>query len=105
MVAARAPIARPLRAALYCRVSTAGQEQDGTSLDSQEAQSRAHIAALGWTVAEEHVYREVHSGGELHTRPALTRLREAARGGEIDAVVSYAVDRISRNQAHLYILA
>ncbi len=95
--------ARPQGAAIYCRVSTAGQE-DGTSLDTQEAACRRYAVEHGYAVAEAHVYREVHTGSELWERPRLTALREALRRGEVGAVVAYAVDRLSREQAHLYIL-
>jgi len=34
-------------ALIYCRVSTIGQEQNGTSLDSQEAAGRTHAQVFG----------------------------------------------------------
>lgn len=37
-------------ALIYCRVSTKGQEEDGTSLDSQEAACMRHAEALGITL-------------------------------------------------------
>lgn len=91
-----------MNAAIYVRVSTAGQEAEGTSLDTQEAACRAYADRQGYRVAG--VYREVHSGAELWQRPRLTALREAVRGGEVRAIIAYAVDRLSREQAHLYIL-
>ncbi|MGH2604623.1 MAG: recombinase family protein, partial [Dehalococcoidia bacterium] len=81
------------------------QEFDGTSLDTQEAAARAYAADHGYTVAARHVYREAHSGADLHERAHLTALRTAARAGEFDIVICHAVDRLSRNQAHLYIVA
>jgi site-specific DNA recombinase len=53
------------KAAIYCRVSTAGQEEDGTSLDTQEARCRQYATTQGYTVEEAHVYREVYTGTEL----------------------------------------
>ena len=94
---------RPIRAAVYCRVSSAGQEQDGTSLETQAERGRAFAEAHGWTVTM--VLREVWSGYSLHERPRLAELREAVRGGLVDIVVCYAVDRLSRRQAHVAILA
>lgn len=38
-------------------------------------------------------------------RPRLTELRAAAKRGEVAVVVAYAVDRLSRKQAHLAIVA
>ena len=94
------PHAQP-RAAIYVRVSTAGQEQDGTSLETQEAACRRYAAERGYTVDESHVYREVHTGVELWERPQLTRLREAIRRREVDLVVAYAIDRLARDPVHL----
>ena len=47
------------------------------------------------------VYREVFTGAELFERPQLGRLRESVRAGEADVVLAHALDRVSRNQAHL----
>jgi site-specific DNA recombinase len=90
------------RCAIYIRVSSAGQE-DGYSLETQEARCRSHADELGLTVVA--VFRDVHTGAEWRERPGLTQLREAVRQGEVDVVVAFALDRLSRKQAHLAILA
>jgi site-specific DNA recombinase len=87
--------------AVYCRVSTEKQGEDGTSLDTQEAGCRAYCTEQGWQVAA--VYREQYSGF-TRERPQLVALREAVRDREYDAVVVYAVDRLSRNQTDLAII-
>ena len=87
------------------RVSSSQQEQDGTALESQDERCRRHAADHGLVVDEAHIYREVYSGAVLHERPRLAALRDAARRGEFSVVVCYAVDRLARNQAHLYIVA
>src|SRR5258707_4711752 len=100
------------RGAIYVRVSTKAQAgaadngngDGGTSLETQEEACQASCAAQGITVDAAHVYREVHSGGELWERPALTALRAAMRAGDVDIIVAYAVDRLSRNQHHLGLL-
>lgn len=94
---------RPLRAAIYCRVSTNSQEKDGTSLESQEAECREHATRLGCEVLEGHVYREVGSGFQIERRK-LDDLRAAVRRRDVDVVIVHAFDRLSRNQAHTYIL-
>lgn len=90
------------RAAVYVRVSTAGQEQDGTSLQTQEERCRQYAEAHGYHVAE--TFREVYTGTELWDRPQLTRLRDAVRRQQVDAVVAYAIDRLSRDPVHLGVL-
>jgi site-specific DNA recombinase len=95
------PVSQP-RAAIYCRVSTAGQEEDGTSLATQEQRCREYAAERGYTVVD--VYRDVHTGMELHERPHLGELRALVRGRQLDALIAYDLDRLSRDQAHIYIL-
>jgi site-specific DNA recombinase len=92
------------RAAIYTRVSSLQQERHGASLETQEAACRQYCAGQGWLVLESHVYRETHKRSLLHERPLMTRLREAAREGAFDIVVCYCVDRLSSQDAHVYIL-
>jgi hypothetical protein len=82
-----------MQAAIYCRVSSAGQE-DNSSLETQEAACQAYARDHGWTVSG--VFREVHTGAELFECPQLTRLREAMRRQEFDVLLVYALDRLSR---------
>lgn len=90
-------------ALIYCRVSTQKQEDEGTSLDSQAAACIAHAEKLGYNVAR--ITREVYSGAELFERPQLSRDRADIRAGTFKAVIVYAIDRLSRDIAHLAILA
>lgn len=91
------------RAALYCRVSSNQQEEDGTSLSTQEERCRAFAEARGYDVTG--VYRDTHTGVQYRERPGLGQMREILRAGGIDIVVIYAIDRLSRHQAHLAIIA
>lgn len=86
-----------MRVAIYCRVSSAGQE-DNSSLDTQERGCRAFAAERGWAVAA--VYREVHTGADLFERSELTQLRDAMRRGAFDVLLVHALDRLSRKQTH-----
>lgn len=87
-----------MQVAIYCRVSSAGQEEN-SSLETQEARCREYAAEHGWDVVR--VFREVHTGSELFERPQLSLLRDVARTHECDVVLAYALDRVSRSQAHL----
>lgn len=90
-----------MHVAIYCRVSTASQE-DGSSLETQEASCRAFAEERGWTVTD--VYREVFTGADLFDRPKLGRLRETIRRREVNVVIAHALDRLTRNQAHLGVI-
>ncbi len=92
------------RAGIYSRVSTGKQEDEGTSLGTQEERNRAHCAAKGYAVDEAHVYRETHTGTDLWARPKLNDLRAAVRARAVDVVVCYAIDRLSRDPVHLGVI-
>ena len=91
-------------AALYCRVSTYGQAEDGTSLDTQEERCRHYAATQDYSIDDAHVYREVYTGTELWQRPQLTALREAIRQSRVTHLVVYAIDRLSRDPVHLGVI-
>src|SRR5215204_4666156 len=83
---------------IYCRVSSAGQE-DNTSLATQEAACRRWAQERSLTVAS--VAREVWSGGDRH-RPELDAMLDRLITG--DVVLAYALDRLSRSQVDTAIL-
>jgi site-specific DNA recombinase len=89
-----------MRAALYVRVSTDRQQQAQT-IEQQVTQLKAYVAAHeGWTVAEEHVFRDDgHSGARLD-RPGLDALRDHAARAAFDVVLVTAPDRLARNYVH-----
>lgn len=89
------------KAAIYCRVSTEGQEQDGTSLQTQLEACRNYCDARHYKVGYE--LSEAWSGLSLE-RPKLHELRELVRMDSIDRVVVYSLDRFSRDPVHGVIL-
>ena len=91
-------MAQPTRAHIYCRVSSAGQE-DGYSLDTQEAACRRWCSEHGLAVAS--VAHEVWSGADRH-RPELDALLTRILPG--DVVLAFALDRLSRSQIDVAIL-
>jgi len=95
---------RQPRAAIYTRVSTLAQEDEGSSLDTQQEACIRYAVQNGYEVDDNHVYREVYTGTELWARPRLTTLREAIRTRQVDARVAYAIDRLSRDPVHLGVL-
>lgn len=92
----------PLRAAIYTRVSTGKQEDEGTSLITQLDECRRYAHAKGYAVVSE--YQEVYTGTALYERPRLSVLREAIRAKTIDGVIAYAIDRLSRDATHLGVI-
>ena len=80
------------RVALYCRVSTSGQD---TAL--QAADLRRMAEARGWDVVA--VVEEKASGRK--TRPARERLIRDAKAGQFDAVLVWKLDRWGRSTPDL----
>jgi site-specific DNA recombinase len=89
-----------MRAALYVRVST-DRQLHAQTIEQQVAQLRAWVAVhQGWTVGEEHIFRDDgHSGARLD-RPGLDALRDQAARAAFDAVLVTAPDRLARNFVH-----
>lgn len=90
-----------MRAITYARVSTDAQERDGTSLDTQERACLGFARQQGWLVIES--VRDAASGFSLD-RDGIERVRELLRAGAADVVISYAVDRLSRNQNQIGVI-
>lgn len=88
--------------AIYNRVSDDDQSTEGTSLESQAERNAAHAKAHGFTDVRQ--FNEVHTAAELWERPVLSAIREDIRARKVSALVVYAIDRLTRNVAHLMIL-
>ena len=84
---------RPLRAALYCRVSTSDQ-----TCENQLLELRRYVEARGWTTTE---YLDHGVSGSKERRPALDCLMADARRRRFDVVLVWRFDRLGRNVKHL----
>src|ERR1019366_9025651 len=89
-----------LRCAIYTRKSTEeGLDQEFNSLDAQREAAEAFIQSQrreGWIALPE-LYDDGGFTGANMDRPALGRLLRAVEAGELDCVVVYKVDRLSRS--------
>jgi DNA invertase Pin-like site-specific DNA recombinase len=91
-----------LRCAVYTRKSSEeGLEQSFNSLHAQRDACEAFVSSQtheGWRLLADAYDDGGLSGGSME-RPALKRLLEDVRGGLIDIVVVYKVDRLTRSLA------
>lgn len=91
-----------LRCAIYTRKSTEeGLDMDYNTLDAQREAGEKYIEAMrgeGWRIIPDLYDDGGYSGGNMD-RPALKRLMDDIKGGRIDIVVVYKVDRLSRSLA------
>ena len=88
------------RCAVYTRKSTAaGLDQQFNSLDAQREACVHYIrtqASLGWQLVAK-TYDDGGFAGANLDRPAFARLMQDVDAGQIDVVVVYKVDRLSRS--------
>lgn len=92
-----------MKIALYERVSTDEQALSGFSLEAQRQRLEAYCVSQGWTDFE-HYIDDGFSGTNLE-RPALQKLIRAVKRKNIEGVVVYRLDRLSRRQKDvLYLL-
>lgn len=82
--------------ALYLRVSTEAQADEGYSLAAQAEKLEAYCRMKG--IAQFQRYVDGGFSGSNLTRPAITELVEAIRSGNVERVVVYKLDRLSRSQ-------
>jgi site-specific DNA recombinase len=92
-----------MQVALYARVSTPHQQHEGT-IESQRRCLEQYIQHQGWGILPEHEYVDEGLSGARLDRPALDRLRDAARRGEFDGVVVLSPDRLARHYAYQWLL-
>ena len=85
-----------VNAAAYIRVSTDEQAENGYSLQMQRERITAQITAKGWNLYK--IYEDAGQSGGKMDRPALQEMLRAITDDEINAVVIYKLDRLSRKQ-------
>ena len=82
------------RAAIYIRVSTLEQAQEGYSIGAQKERLLAYCKAHGWGVADFYIDGG-YSGSNLN-RPGIQKL--IAEVASFDLVLVLKLDRLSRSQ-------
>jgi DNA invertase Pin-like site-specific DNA recombinase len=91
---------KTFRCAIYTRKSTEeGLNQEFNSLDAQREAAEAYIRSQrqsGWTALGERYDDGGYTGANLE-RPALRKLLADIQAGEIDCVLVYKIDRLSRS--------
>lgn len=89
-----------MRTAVYMRVSTEDQAREGFSIPAQREKLLAYVHSQGWEVAA--IYADEGISAKDTNRPALKRLLRDIREGNIDVVLVYRLDRLTRSVLDLY---
>src|SRR5271156_6162026 len=99
-VTPKSPKKKNMRCAIYTRKSSEeGLAQEFNSLDAQRESAEAYVLSqrhAGWTVLPERYDDGGYTGANLE-RPALRRLLANIEAGQIDAILVYKLDRLSRS--------
>ena len=92
-----------MRIAIYVRVSTQRQAQTQT-IDQQLDRLRKAVVARGWSLPEDHIFRDDGYSGATLRRPGLDRLRDLAALARLDHILVTDPDRLARNYVHQVLL-
>ena len=84
-----------MKAAIYIRVSTLNQAENGESLDLQKERLSSYAQSQGWKISE--VYEDAGLSGGSSNRPAFQKLIGDAKQKKFDVVLVYKIDRLSRS--------
>lgn len=90
-------------AAIYTRVSS-DQQKENKTIDSQVDELLHFAEEQGCVVPDEYIFRDEGYSGAILVRPGLEKVRDLSAEGQIQAVLIYSPDRLSRNYAYQVVL-
>jgi site-specific DNA recombinase len=90
-------------AAIYARVSSE-QQREAQTIKSQTAAVKEFSQREGYLVPDEWVFEDEGYSGSTLVRPGLERVRDLAAEGQLEALLVYSPDRLSRKYAYQVIL-
>lgn len=90
-------------AAIYTRVSS-DQQKENKTIESQVEALLEFALQNGYVVPEEYVFKDEGYSGAVLVRPGLEKVRDMSSEGQIQAVLVYSPDRLSRNYAYQVVL-
>jgi site-specific DNA recombinase len=84
-----------MKAVGYIRVSTTEQALEGVSLEAQHTKVQAYAVVKDWHVSE--IIRDEGVSAKRLKRPGLARLLALVEARQIDVVIVYKLDRLTRS--------
>lgn len=90
-------------AAIYTRVSSTQQKENNT-IGSQVEALLSYAEEHEYIVPEEYIFKDEGYSGAILIRPGLESVRDLSAEGQIQAVLVYSPDRLSRNYAYQVVL-
>jgi site-specific DNA recombinase len=86
-----------LKYGTYCRKSTESEDRQVLSLDSQADKAKEIAKALGVRIVEAYVFSESKSAKITNNRPQFVEMLRSIEKGEIQGIIVWHADRLSRN--------
>jgi len=90
-------------AAIYTRVSS-DQQKEAQTIESQVSSLQEYAKKELYQVPPEWVFRDEGYSGSILERPGLDRIRDLAAEQQLDTVLIYSPDRLSRTYVHQMLL-
>ncbi|UII56672.1 recombinase family protein [Cytobacillus spongiae] len=90
-----------MRCAIYRRVSTDMQVEDGVSLDNQLHRLHAFAESQGWSIVGEYVDEGI-SAKNIENRPGIQTLMKDIEKKKFDVLLVYKLDRLVRRVKDLH---
>ena len=90
-------------AAIYARVSSERQKEAQT-ISSQTEALKTAAQAQGYWVPPEWIFEDEGYSGATLVRPGLERIRDLATEGQLESLLVYSPDRLSRKYAYQVLL-
>ena len=92
-----------METAIYLRVSTEEQAQEGFSIRAQEQKLKDYARIKDWSIYKIYADEGI-SGKNLTERPAMQELIADVESGAVENVLVFKIDRLTRNTADLIYL-
>ena len=92
-----------METAIYCRVSTEEQAQEGFSIRAQEQKLKEFAKIKDWSIYKIYMDEGI-SGKNLVERPAMLEMIEDVNNGTVKNVLVFKIDRLTRSTADLIYL-
>jgi site-specific DNA recombinase len=90
-------------AAIYTRVSS-DQQKENKTIGSQVDELLEFAEQQEYIVPDEYIFKDEGYSGAILVRPGLEKVRDLSAEGQIQAVLIYSPDRLSRNYAYQVVL-
>lgn len=90
-------------AAIYTRVSS-DQQKENKTIGSQVDELLRFAQEHNYVVPEEYIFKDEGYSGAILVRPGLEKVRDLSAEGQIQCILIYSPDRLSRNYAYQVVL-